>query len=199
MNQVLVREGEGLIVPHFEGRIVMGADATVLPHSLQERYAEQVAIKLAESPWTKPQSADHLLWTIRDARAVLCVHPESFDLLAFGKIELFPKPIMGGTIHEFGSWASFVGNGYGKQVLAGARDLAAQKYPYDRLIAVVRAENHKAQMIMEEIGGNKVAYLNPGGRHVYDITKRQPITHVVNNMNLVWTIEPNRGAVGTRS
>lgn len=163
-----------------EEKIVMGAAVNLLSINKQEFYAEKISARLSQYPeLTKPRIEAELLRDMREARAVLYLNPDNQDLFAFGKIEYYGVNEARQVLYEFGSWICFRGNGYGRQVLEAARDLAAEQYPFARLIAIVRSCNLKAQDIITESGGSKVGYIEPGMKHIYDITRRQHPTEVI--------------------
>jgi hypothetical protein len=185
-------KNENLNREHVTGEIIRGSEVASLPVSLQQKYIDQVVEKLSESKWTKPQSVASIENAIRGARAIICHDLNAEELLAFGKLEYFGVNDAKQVIYEFGSWISFKGNGYGAQVLNAARDLAAEQFPYARLIAIVRPENLKAQNIITENDGHKVGYIGNEFKHVYDITRRQqPLNLVKTGPGGIWLTERN--------
>lgn len=193
MNLVLNGEYDGLNPQHTEGKIVMGSAVNLFPQTLQEKFAGQVNMQLDKYlDLTKPRTAAELERDMREARAILCLNPQNEEILAFGKIQYYGVNEAKQVLYEFGSWVCFAGNGYGKQVLEAARDLAAEQFPYARLIAVVRPSNLKAQKIITESGGMKVGYIPPEMKHIYDITRRQqPLEIVKMGVGGIWTKERN--------
>jgi RimJ/RimL family protein N-acetyltransferase len=193
MNFILGGEYEGKNPHHFDGEIIMGSSVNHLSLEKQKVYAEQVSDQLERySQWTKPRTPTELERDMREARAILCLNPLDQELLAFGKIEYYGVNETKQVLYEFGSWISFAGNGYGKQVLESGRDLSAERFPYARLIAIVRSVNLKAQNIITESGGVKVGYIGTEGKHVYDITRRQQPTEIIKmSQGGMWTSERN--------
>lgn len=184
---------DNLQLSHTAGEIVTGEIVNLLPDELISAHAEQVSIQLDKYPdLTKPRTAVELERDMREARAILCLEPHSQDLLAFGKIEYYGVNEARQVLYEFGSWVCFAGNGYGLQVLEAAKDLAAEQFPFARLIAIVRSSNLKAQNIITQSGGIKVGYIPPEMKHVYDITRRrQPLEIVKMGIGGIWTRERN--------
>lgn len=195
MNRKLNGEYQGLGPEFIKGEIIMGEAVGNLPKKLQGEYAELMSFELNQClELTKPRSREQWEKDMRDARAILCLNPENQDLLAFGKIEYFGRTTSPSQIfYEFGGWKKRKRGGpFGIQVLEGARDLAAEKFPYARLIAIVRAGNLNAQTIITENGGVKVGWINPEKKHVYDITRRQqPLEIIKMNPGGVWSVERN--------
>lgn len=171
------------------GVLIMGAKVNLLPSEHISSYAVQVSEQL-NSPWTKPKTPEEIEIAIRKARSVICLSSDYEKVLAFAKIEQYGVNDAKQIIYEFGSWIG--GNGCGRAVYEGARDLAAEDFPFARLIAFVRSGNIKAQRIITETGGVKVGHA-PEGKHIYDITRRQQPTEVIKiSPGGIWTIERNQ-------
>ncbi len=179
---------------HGAGKIVMGGKVNSFCDEQISAYANQVSLQLDKYPdFTKPKTALEIDRDMREARAILCLDPLNHDLLAFGKVKYYGVNEAKQVLYEFGSWVCFKGNGFGLQVLEGARDLAAEQFPFARLIAIVRPSNLKAQNIITECDGVKVGYIPPEMKHVYDITRRQqPLEIVKMGVGGIWTKERNQ-------
>ena len=174
---------------HKPGVLVMGADLTFFSNERLGSYALQVSEQL-NSPWTNTKTPKEIETAIREARSAICLSDDYSQVLAFAKLEFYGVNGAKQILYEFGSWVG--GNGYGREVYEGGRDLAAKKYPYARLIAFVRSGNIKAQRIITETGGVKVGH-TPEGKHIYDITRRQQPTEIVRiGTGGIWTSERNR-------
>ena len=171
------------------GVLIAGADINLLPKEMIASYSGQVSEQL-NSPWTNPKTPSEIEAAIREARALICLTQDLRNVLAFAKLEYLGVNDAKQVLYEFGSWIG--GNGYGRAVYEGGRDLSAEKYPYARLIAFVRPGNLKAQGIITETGGVKVGYTDTG-KHIYDITRRQQPTQVIRmTEGGMWTLERNQ-------
>ena len=169
------------------GVLLMGSNVN-RPGLDLKSYAAQVSEQL-NSPWTKPKTPEEIENAMRGARAILCLSSDYKKVLAFAKLEYYGVNAAKQVIYEFGSWIG--GNGFGRAVYEGGRDLGAEDYPFARLIAFVRSGNIKAQRIITETGGVKVGH-TPEGKHVYDITRRQqPTETVIIGPGGMWTKERN--------
>ena len=177
---------------HKPGVLVMGADLNFFSNESLGSYAHQVSEHL-NSPWTNPKTPKEIEIAIREARAVICLSEDYSQVLAFAKLEFYGVNDAKQVLYEFGSWIG--GNGCGKEVYEGGRDLATEKYPYACLIAFVRSGNIKAQRIITETGGVKVGYTHEG-KHVYDITRRQQPTETIRmSSGGVWIKERNNNYI----
>lgn len=183
------------ISEHIPGKIIMGGEIDILSLGVRQEYASYISEELGKhQDKTKLRSSIELERDMREARAILCLHPETEQLLAFAKLEYFGINDAKQIIYEFGSWIGK--NGYGRDVLEAGRDLAAQQFPYARLIAIVRPSNLKAQRIITESGGIKVGYLDPLVKHIYDITRRQQPTNVIKlGQGGIWINQQNQGHI----
>lgn len=171
------------------GVLLKGASLNLLPNEYITSYASQVSEQL-NSPWTNPKTPEEIEAAIRQARSAICLSRDLSTVFAFAKLEYLGVNDAKQVLYEFGSWVG--GNGCGRAVYEGGRDLAAQNYPYARLIAFVRSGNLKAQRIITETGGIKVGY-TPEGKHIYDITRRQQPTEIIRrSQGGVWTMERNQ-------
>lgn len=184
MTNSLSKENiETNLTVHAAGKILVGPEVNYLPKKQLIKYSGQVSDYLSKHPHTMLQyPGSAIMGAIREAKALLCLDPDSQALLAFCQIKYYGQHESKQPLYELQSLAALVGqNGYGRQVLEAGINYAADVYPYIRLLGIVASTNLKAQQLMSDFG-SKVGYKysetiqDPGGKHafmhIYDITRK---------------------------